>query len=673
MLSSVKLEKILKILIFLGLLALVFIVYSQKIEFNSVDLGRHLANGKLVWQDKDVLFKNLYSYTEPNTSFINHHWLGGVIFYLVYLLGGFKLLSFFNLAIAVLIFILTFNFSRRQIGFYLSTLLALPVIFLLSERVEVRPEIFSYLFVILTWLIIDRVTKNKNYRFLLWLIPLFIFWVNIHIYFFIGLALLGFQVVAEFFPLFVITAGPWTQRFKIAWLSAKPWAISLLAVSLACLINPNTWRGLFYPFNIFRAYGYEIAENKSIFYLENLMVNDNFYLFKIFLFLLIISWVAYYLFVKKLRLFDLLLSIFISLLALVASRNLALWALIAWVIISINLQPLIIFLKINLSFLQGEQNNRTKIYSAAVIFFLVVIPVIYFLVIEPRQPNFIRNSFGWGLEVGSADSAKFFKDNNLSGPIFNNYDLGSALIFWLYPTERVFVDNRPEAYSPTFFSEIYKSLQADHLKWEKYLAQYKFKTIYFSHTDSTPWAQQFLTRILADDQWALVYFDNYSVILLNKETNDPELVKKLAINNWSFRNNFRDLASKANSEGKFNLANFAVLAGQLDLAAEIYQGILLKYPGQSQALASFGYLYSSSSDSRELQLSLNYLERALESGLKLPSLYLNIGLVNWRLGEYQKAETAWRSALKLDRKNLTALDYLRQIDLLRRSGKLPWK
>ena len=155
MIFSVKLEKTLKILIFLGLLALVFIVYSQKIEFNSVDLGRHLANGKVVWQDKDILFKNSYSYTEPDTSFINHHWLGGVIFYVVYLLGGFKLLTVFNLLIAILIFVLTFNFSRRQTGFYFSAILALPVIFLLSERVEVRPEIFSYLFIILTWLIID--------------------------------------------------------------------------------------------------------------------------------------------------------------------------------------------------------------------------------------------------------------------------------------------------------------------------------------------------------------------------------------------------------------------------------------------------------------------------------------------------------------------------------------
>lgn len=666
-----KLEKILKFLIFFGLLVLVSIIYSQKIEFNSVDLGRHLANGKIVWQNKEVLFKNLYSYTEPNAIFINHHWLGGVIFYAVYLLGGFKLLSLFNVLLAILIFILTFNFSRRQTGFYLSAILALPVIFLLSERVEVRPEIFSYLFTILTWLIIDRVSRNKKYKLLFWLIPLFIFWVNIHIYFFVGLALLGLKVLAEFLSTFIQTVGAGKKRLRAAWLNTKPWAINLFFVALACLINPNTWRGLFYPLNIFRAYGYEIAENKSIFYLGHLMINDNFCLFKIFLLLLIISWVAYFFFIKKLRLFDLLLTIFISLLALFASRNLALWALIAWVIIGSNLKPLLVYLQDNLSFFQEELKNKTKIYLSFSILFLIIITLFYFLIIEPRRPNFIRNSPGWGLENGSADSAIFFKTNNLSGPIFNNYDLGSALIFWLYPAESIFVDNRPEAYSPKFFSEIYKPLQTDSLKWEKYLAQYKFKTIYFSHTDSTPWARQFLRKILADDHWALVYFDNYSVILLNKETNNPELVTKLVLSNWTFRTTFRELVAKADSETKFNLANLAVLSNQPDLAAEIYQSILLKNPGQSQALASFGYLYSSSSDSRDLKIALGYLERALQSGLKLPSVYLNIGLVNWRLGEYQKAEAAWHSALKLDHKNSVALDYLHQIDLLRRSGKLP--
>ena len=91
--------RILKSFILLGLVALVVIIFSQQIDFSVIDLGRHLENGKIVWQNPQILFQNFYSYTEPNFPFINHHWLSGVIFYKLYTLGGFSLLSIFNILI----------------------------------------------------------------------------------------------------------------------------------------------------------------------------------------------------------------------------------------------------------------------------------------------------------------------------------------------------------------------------------------------------------------------------------------------------------------------------------------------------------------------------------------------------------------------------------------------
>ena len=83
----------LKILIILSIIALTALIYFEQGDFTSLDLGRHLENGKIVWSQPGVLFSNFYSYTEPNLSFINHHWLSGVIFYLLYLIGGFKILT----------------------------------------------------------------------------------------------------------------------------------------------------------------------------------------------------------------------------------------------------------------------------------------------------------------------------------------------------------------------------------------------------------------------------------------------------------------------------------------------------------------------------------------------------------------------------------------------------
>jgi len=670
MFTKQKTEKLLKSLIFIGLFALVVIIFSQKIQFTSSDLGRHLENGKMVWQDQQLLFTNFYSYTEPNAPFINHHWLAGIIFYGLYLLGGFKLLSAFNVLVAIITFGLVFNFAKKKSNFYLVGALALPVIFLLSERVEVRPEIFSYLFLILTWILVDRVATNRKYRRLLWLLPLFLVWVNIHIYFFLGLALLGFKLVTEFLPAFAAATGQFKERLCTAWVVAKPWGKTFIYVALVCLINPNTWRGLFYPFNILRNYGYEIAENKSIFYLSHLLINYNFAIFKFLLFLLIISFFVNYLIVKKISLFDIFLAIFFSALALFASRNLVLFGLVSLVLISRNLTPVQSFVRellpLSLTYLR-----RFSLIPIGILLTAILLSGVYLVFDYSQQSNFIKNEPGWGLVRGSADSAEFFRSQALEGPIFNNYDLGSALTFWLYPSKRVFVDNRPEAYSHDFFTEIYKPMQTNNAKWQKYNDQYKFRTIYFAYNDSTPWAQQFLSTILSDPDWSLVYFDRYVVILVNKKAATETKLKGLSLDVWAFRDRLRALVAASDLKGKFQLASLALMAAQPDLAGEIYQEISFNYPGNRQVLSAFAYLYAASSDRATLIRSLNYFQKSLAAGYRLPGVYNQMGLVNWQLGEYQKAEANWHSALSLDKHDASALYYLNQLKTLQVQGQVP--
>jgi hypothetical protein len=47
------------------------------------DVGRLLTEGRLIWNGTDaILYQNFFSYTEPNSVFINHHWLTAVLFHL---------------------------------------------------------------------------------------------------------------------------------------------------------------------------------------------------------------------------------------------------------------------------------------------------------------------------------------------------------------------------------------------------------------------------------------------------------------------------------------------------------------------------------------------------------------------------------------------------------------
>lgn len=668
---SNKKEKFLKILVFVGLLTLIIVIFSQKIEFTAVDLGRHLENGRLLWSEPELLFKNFYSYSEADHPFVNHHWLSGLIFYGIYLLGGFKLLSIFNALVVLMAFILAFGLARKKAGFYLSALLSIPVIFLLSQRVEVRPEFFSYLLIFLVWAIIEKVEENKNYRLLWWLAPIFLIWANLHIYFFVGLALLGATVVAHSLPLLLRGYDDLQSLWRRVWQAAKPWVWGLGTAILACLFNPHTWRGLFYPFNIFQSYGYEIAENKSVFYLENLQINPNFSLFKLLLFLLFLSWLAYFILERKASWRPLFFSLLFALLGLLASRNLAIFSLASLVLISANLSWLSPLLKEQIIFWRRYDYEKIRLFGLIFLVVLLVFANVYLFFDASSSYKFIKNARGWGLAAASTDSIEFFRQENLSGPIFNNYDLGSALIFWFPGQKAVFVDNRPEAYSPEFFSRIYRPLQSDPAAWEKYSAQYNFQAIYFSHTDTTPWAQQFLRQRLLDPAWALVYFDPYVVILLKRSEANTAAIKKNALDAWGFRRRLRQLVSDSNRRGQLQLASLAENAKQPDLAEEIYREILRRQPNNALVMAALAYLYSSSSDRSTFLNSFSYFKSALQAGYRLPGVYNQMGLNYWSLGEYKNAESSWRKALKLERGNESAVYYLNQVKQLRLQGKLP--
>src|SRR5690349_24138430 len=111
------------------------------------DLGRHLKNGEQILHGNfNILYSNTYSYTEPRLPVINHHWLSGVLFYIVQSSTGWEGLVIFKIAILLAAFIFTFLVAAKKGGFWLAAFFSIPTIFMLAERTGVRPEIFSVFF-----------------------------------------------------------------------------------------------------------------------------------------------------------------------------------------------------------------------------------------------------------------------------------------------------------------------------------------------------------------------------------------------------------------------------------------------------------------------------------------------------------------------------------------------
>jgi len=499
--------KSLQLLISASIFLLLFIGFFHPIYSITQDLGRHLITGEIILKTHFVPKTNLFSYTYPDFPFINHHWLSEVLYYISFQKLGFNGLLVLNTALALVSFGLILLTAKKSspIALLFCSLLYIPILF---ERTDVRPEFFSFLFLSLFIIIlykfrsychpeqregphrILRKAQNDKKHYLIFLLPLLeLFWVNMHIYFPIGV------IITLFFALDYLLLRKFKINKQILILASV-----LALTTLATLINPNGLKGALYPFSVFQNYGYPIEENQNIFFLWSLIHKQSILFFFIAVPLLIGSLILNF---KRVYPFEWLISIFFTILAALSIRNFPLFVLA-------TLIPFVkSFSNIKLSL---PKHFRT-------IFFILLLGLAVF----EAQQIYTKKGFGFGVETGAKNAVDFFIKENLKGPIFNNFDIGSYLDYRLYPKEKVFVDGRPEAYPSRFFQEIYIPMQLDDQRFDLEDKKYNFNTIFFSHTDQTPWAEQFLKQIILNKKWNLAYLDDYVIILTKDKNTKPKV------------------------------------------------------------------------------------------------------------------------------------------------------
>lgn len=551
-------KTVFKIIIVIFLLSFYGFLLAKKVDLTTADLGRHLKNGEIVLnqglkalESNSVINSNFYSYTHPTFPFINHHWLSGVIFFVLERISGFTGLSLFYIFLSWLTFLIFFFVAKSQADFKTSVIASLLLIPLIAQRKEIRPEVFGYFLGAVFLGLLIAYQKNKIAKSRLLILPfLTLFWVNLHISFFIGLFLIGvfwLEKLIKIVPSFqkrgtegVVGKGIKKKSSlgfsplkgedsKVQILHKFKWLSLILGLSAAVsFLNPNTWRGAIYPLKIFENYGYQIVENQSIMFLENYGLSEpNLLHFEVVFGILVLSFVV--LLIKKnqkIQISHCFLAIAFSILAWFGLRNFTLFGFFMMPVLASNIS--------------GIVPKRLKSDSLKLNLSYVLLAIVIMVFIDLNSHDFLIRQWqsrGLGLTSKVNKSAEFFKEQDIQGPIFNNYDIGSFLIYHLYPKHKVFVENRPEAYPIQFFQDDYIPMQEDNEVWERQNKNYDFKAIFFGYHDLTPWAQDFLISRVDDPAWAPVFADNYAIIFLKRNGLNQEVIDKFEIP----RNNFRVL------------------------------------------------------------------------------------------------------------------------------------
>lgn len=489
--------------------------FFQKVNLTASDLGRHIQNGNVILATKIIFTTNFYSYTHPAFEVTNHHWLFGVFSSVIFSLFGYSGLTWSSIFLytSATTILLLYELKNKSLLSVLSAcFLCIP---LLTYRTEFRPEVFSYLFLITGYITISKLSQGKTSlrHTLMLLLPLQIIWVNTHIFF-----IMIFGIVGAYGIQAIITK----KKDVIKQLSIL--GLSLLLVSLC---NPRFLTGLLEPLNIFQNYGYRIAENQGVIFLSKYSfqsLHGYFYLLISSFILLLLTSLKY---IKN------------------KTSNIAMHILcFSFIFFGFKMSRLLpltgVFIIPVLSHILNRYQKNIKLFYEKVTknyYHLMTSSTLligFFLLLLSTGLFMPKSAFGLGIFTDNNRSADFFKTHNLYGPIFNNYDIGGYLILHLYGKESVFVDNRPEAYPSSFFTDEYIPMQESELTWQQNLEKYNFNVIYFYRHDLTNWSQTFLINRVKDGNWVPVFVDDYAIIFVRNNEKNSEVIQKFRIPKEAF-------------------------------------------------------------------------------------------------------------------------------------------
>jgi hypothetical protein len=228
--------------------ALAFVLASFP-AYNS-DFLLHLASGRLIAHGEYPFGSDPFSYTAEEVSWVNnltgehvvwvnHSWLFDLIVYGLYTaipsIGGAVVVVVKAVLIALLAIVLLQASRRPGDRLWLASACTLLALVVLSPRLYLQPVCVSYLFLGVTFWLLDRPFQGRSPRSWWWLPPLFLLWVNLDQWFLLGPLTVGLYLVGALLERQLArpaSLGP-ARSVPVGRL-----ALVLLAGLAACLVNP---------------------------------------------------------------------------------------------------------------------------------------------------------------------------------------------------------------------------------------------------------------------------------------------------------------------------------------------------------------------------------------------------------------------------------------------------
>ncbi|MFN7996693.1 MAG: hypothetical protein U0Q18_23980 [Bryobacteraceae bacterium] len=471
------------------------------------DTGWHLRTGEWILAHRQVPHEDLFSFTRPHQPWFAWEWLWDLIFGWLHLHAGMAGVLAVNCLVLALTFALLFRLSRWKCGDALiALLLTLAAAAGSAGHWLARPHLFTMLFTVLFFGVLERVRAGARRQSCLWVLPpLMILWTNLHGGFFVGIVLIAGYAAGEFALL--MRRGTGDRRSEALRTGGHYLAIAA-ACGLATLVNPyfhhlhlHIWQYLsddFFRNNILEFQSANFQSGQAPFF-ELLLLAGAAAAFgrlrewRLEWPLLFVLWAHLSLYsARNIEIFVLLSAPHAAETATRSLGRIQRWAWAEWLE-----RYLAAFTRLREELTLFDRMPRWHVASVAAV--LVVSAIMR----APGAPERCRPEY----DPKSFPAAAVAELDHLSknGRVFTQDLWGGYLIYRRYPEAGVFIDGRSDFYGADFTRQYVRILAAQ-AGWQKQLKRYGVDSILLPPDAA-------LAGVLRESRsWRLEYQDHAALI-----------------------------------------------------------------------------------------------------------------------------------------------------------------
>lgn len=471
------------------------------------DTGWHIRTGEWILAHGRVPDRDFFSFTKAGEPWFAWEWLWDLCFAWLHTRWGMQAVVLVSLALICLTSALLYRLVLRKAG---NPLLAIAFTWLAVAASSLhwwaRPHLFTMLFTVVFYGVLDRHYEGARSR--LWLLPLLmVVWTNLHGGFLAGLVLIACYAAGEFIAAAV---EPDRNRRREALARSLPYLWTGAACLLATLVNPYTWR---LHLHIIRLVG---DPNSPLYRWVSEWMSVSFRPgpSRYFEILLILGAAASLYYIRERRFPYALLLLGWLHQALVAARNIPIFAFIAAPLVAraavevLNASAeagVARWVKRVPEFLAdlgaelGSFERHARLHLASAAALLLVAALVY----SPQPPERFRA--GYHPKLYPVEAIDKLGRDKLAGKLFSSDEWSDYLIYRLYPGTKVFMDGRLDLYGAKFLEE-YSDLWNGKADWEKMFGKYGIRTVLL------PRETLLAATLKASARWSKVYEDRVAVL-----------------------------------------------------------------------------------------------------------------------------------------------------------------